>query len=119
MRHFQEAGVAAMIETTVPHHLVKDNAKPPALVFWLVKYRHFAQNTLCGSKREIAWFRQLRKWKPLTTLSCPEGGGVLRCAISASRSAGLSDNHSMDATHWTSSGWRPIASSHAALPTLW
>lgn len=36
MRHFQEAGVAAMIETTVPHHLVKDNARPPALVFWLV-----------------------------------------------------------------------------------
>jgi len=27
--------------------------------FKLAKHRHNAQNPLCGSKREMAWFRQL------------------------------------------------------------
>src|SRR3954447_22953388 len=53
-------------------------------------------------------------------LPCPEGGDVLRVRhFCKSFSEPLATISPIDATRWRSSGWRPIASSHAALPTLW
>jgi hypothetical protein len=68
----------------------------------------------------IAGLRQLRSWKLLTTYLAQNVGSFKGDAIPTSRSAAHSRQTSpIDATHWTSNGWQPIASGLPALSTLW